>query len=169
MINENSFVPVLRSLLRHPAVQDCPNDYFRILMIILDYMAWEPTTLYDHGIKIDLKPGQYMTTRRALAKMAKCDKNMVDRALAYFNSIQVSSQEVRHTKTIITISNIYIYNPQKQYGGTRFEPRSSQDRAINNKVIKKELFSKEKRSRQKSLENQQEKIPQPNGEQYDKL
>ena len=78
----------------------------------------------DHGKLIDLLPGQFMCTIRQLADISNVGKNDAERALKKFVDFKIVRQEVRHTKTIITV----LWGMKIQSGETTSGTRKRQDR-----------------------------------------
>lgn len=142
-MSENTFFQVSRAITRHPILQDISPVYFKILIIILDYMAWEKITLFDHGNEVILEVGQLMASDRKIASWAGCRHDEVQRALAVLTKVQILRQEVRHRKRIITLSDSYICKKKKKAVAPTIAPGLRQDCAINNKNNKQITIKQE--------------------------
>lgn len=131
MSEDNTYIKYTRDLHHNEAFKSLSFEYRHIYLTILVHMAFEPIELNDHGVLIQLQPGQYMTTIRRLTEL--CDekvisKGKVERALKMFEKIGFSRQETRHTKTIITITQSSVCAVLKNRSETTNETRSRQDR-----------------------------------------
>ena len=127
----NNFVKYSRDLHNDPIFKSFSYDYRHIFLTILVNAAFKPMSLNDHGVVIDIQPGQLMTTLVDLVRL--CDeptvnKSKVERALACFEKFQFSRHETRHRKTIITITLSNIYEKQKNEVETTIETKTRQDR-----------------------------------------
>ncbi len=120
-----------RELLFDPIFKGLSYEYRHIFLTILAHIAHKPMKLDDHGVLIELNPGQMMTTLRDLERLCNekgIDKSKIERALRKFFSVGFSRQETRHTKTIITITEPNICKLIESQNETRFETTSRQDR-----------------------------------------
>lgn len=124
VMSESSFVQIFRDLLRDPSVTSLPPSYRVVLYTLLDYACFSKCKQDDHGVLIDLLPGQFMCTIRGLADLANVGKNDAERALSKFVDLKIVRQEVRHRKTVITI----LWGLKFKDGETRSEPRKRQER-----------------------------------------
>lgn len=130
-MEDNTYIKYTRSLHTNPVYKSLSFEYRHIFMTILVNMAFKPVQMNDHGVLINLKPGQFMTTIRGLAKL--CDEKGIDapkvqRALMMYENIGFSIQETIHKKTIITIKEPSICESLKKEVDTRIETKSIQDR-----------------------------------------
>ena len=122
------FIQIPRSLLQHATVRSCPDAQFRMLICIIENAVFLPCQFDDHGKLIQVLPGQFCTTLRDLAKLANIEKNDVERGLKRFFQVEILRHEVRHTKTIITITHKDTYDLIKSYSETRSETKVRQER-----------------------------------------
>ena len=120
---------VSREISRHPTYFSAPATYKVVLQTILDRMNFKVEKFDDHGEEITLQPGQLICTIRQLAEWANVDKNSTERAIAKFTKVKILRQEVRHKKTILTLSQEYIFAS----GETRSETKVRQERDIKEK------------------------------------
>jgi hypothetical protein len=138
------FVRIPRSLLKDPLWIDLPPTYHHVFYVILENVCFMPKKFDDHGSIIDLLPGQLCATYREITKLCGpfADKNIVERSLRKFEKYEIVRLEVRHTKTIITITHSDTYELIKMASETTIETKLRQDRDTkeeSNKV--KEVFS----------------------------
>jgi DNA-binding transcriptional regulator YhcF (GntR family) len=130
-MSNNSFVQIFRDLLRDPSVTSLPPSYRCVLFTLLDYACYSPCKQDDHGVLIDLLPGQFMCTIRGLADLANVGKNDAERALAKFVDLKIVRQEVRRKKTIVTI----LWGLKQQKTETTTETRKRQERDTKEEVL----------------------------------
>ncbi len=106
-MSDNGYFSVHRQLTRCSAYLNAPINQRIVLLTILDYACFSPCQQDDHGVAIDLLPGEFMTTYRDLADLArlpkKTGKNDVQNALKRFFEAKILRHKVRHVKTVITI------------------------------------------------------------------
>ncbi len=124
VMSKSSFVQIFRDLLRDPSVTSLPPSYRCVLFTLLDYACFSICKQDDHGVLIDLLPGQFMCTIRGLADLANVGKNDAERALSKFVDLKIVRQEVRHKKTIVTI----LWGLKQQNAETTSETRKRQER-----------------------------------------
>ena len=102
-MSDNGYIQILHDLFRHPSFISAPPSYRCVLITILDRACHAPCKQDDHGVIIDLLPGQFLCTIRQLAELANVGRKDVEHAIARFSKIEILGQEVRHRKTIFTI------------------------------------------------------------------
>lgn len=128
-----------RSFTRDPLWLDLSIEYQHVFLVILDHACWKNQKFDDHGVIIDLKPGQLCTTERDLAK--KCNKKItriiVQRAIEKLETYRFLIREVSHIKSIISIIDKRVYDLIVKEDEPGNEPRLSQDRAKIEPQIKK--------------------------------
>jgi len=125
-----------RDVIRHPSVISAPVAYRWVLLTIMDRASFEVQEKDDHGIIISLEVGQLLCTIRQLAEWANVDKNEAERAVSRFLKVGILRQEVRHTKTLLTLTFPITYKQMKHLSETRSETKVRQDRDRNNKENK---------------------------------
>jgi DNA-binding transcriptional regulator YhcF (GntR family) len=123
-VQENNFVQIYREALTDPAINEMPLTYRWVYLTILINACHSPCTFNDHGITINLKPGQFMCTIRKLAELANVKPNHVQRALAKLSHMQKVIQEVIHKKTILTV----VWGLKLNNGDTRNDAKVIQER-----------------------------------------
>jgi DNA-binding transcriptional regulator YhcF (GntR family) len=99
----NGFIQTPRSLLE--ILSEYPTAQRWVMITIIEHACYQMKEGDDHGQKIKLEPGQLMCTIRQLAEWAKVKKNDVERGVKRFLKDEIVRQEVRHCKTIITITH----------------------------------------------------------------
>lgn len=101
-----------RSFTRDPLWIELPLSYQNVFLVILDHVCWEPRKFDDHGVILDLQPGQICTTERDLAK--KCHKSVtnviVHRSIDKFKKHRFLKQEVKHVKSVLSITDKRLYD-----------------------------------------------------------
>lgn len=101
-----------RSFTRDPLWLDMPLAYQHVFLVILDHACWQDQLFDDHGMMIQLKPGQLCTTVRDLAK--KCGKGItymiVHRAIEKLGMYRFLRQEVQHIKSVLSITDKRVYD-----------------------------------------------------------
>lgn len=123
-MSNSSFIQVYRDLLSDPSFVNLPPSYRCVFITLIVQACFEKCTQDDHGVKIDLLPGQFMCTIRHLADISNVGKNDAERALKKFVELKKVRLEVRHKKTIVTI----LWGLKLNSCETRKETRSRQDR-----------------------------------------
>ena len=130
----NGFIKIPRSLFENSFFQDFPHTYQLIFIRLLSLVMYEETDFVDHGVLIKLQPGQYCTTLRELADEMKMDRYTIERALSKFCFASFSRQEVRHKKTIITITYFDVYDKENSLFATRKTTKKRQESDIKEEV-----------------------------------
>ncbi len=94
-----------RSITRSTQYYSMPSKYKVIFQTILDHVSYKSEKFNDHGILIDLEPGQLCISIRELAKISGPDISRDDVVgfLRPTNICQTLRHEVRHRKSIITV------------------------------------------------------------------
>lgn len=125
-MSSKGFLAIPRALLQDHNWLSFSLIEEKIFMTIYQNCCWEDREMDDHGVIIKLKPLQLLTTVRDLAKLCRhseCNKSKIERAKSKFILIGFLRQEVRHTKTILTITEKHICEMSE----TRFETKVRQD------------------------------------------
>lgn len=126
----NSFIQIPRSLLLDPLWMKLSAKYQIVFIQILSRVCYLPQKFNDHGIILDLKPGQVCTTLREISTWCGDDfsKTEIERCIKKLILCGFCGQEVRHIKSIISITHKDTYDLLVQYSETRNETRVRQDR-----------------------------------------
>ncbi len=130
-LNNSDFIQIYRDLLSHPSVVSSPPSYRCVLYTLLQYVCFAPCQQDDHGVLIDLKPGQFMCSIRHLAELANVGRKDVEHALDKFARFQIVGQEVRHRKSIFTI----LWGIKFDEGGTTSGTKVGQVRDIKEDIV----------------------------------
>lgn len=99
-MSENSFIQIYKELLLHPSFISAPHSYAKVLITIITHACYSACKMDDHGVSIDLLPGEFLCTIRRLAELSGATKKEVENALGRFSKAAILGQERRHTKTI---------------------------------------------------------------------
>lgn len=106
------FIKLPRSLLKDPLWKDLPLSYQHVFLVILEHVCYRPQKFDDHGHIIELQIGQMCASLREIRKL--CGKYIklwdVERGIDKLILCQFVRQEVRHRKSIITITHLDTYN-----------------------------------------------------------
>jgi hypothetical protein len=108
----SGFFSLPRSLTRDPLWLDLPPAYRDVFVVILDHICFKARRYDDHGVIIDLLPGQICASIREIVKWCGKfgNKNEVERAIKKFISYGFLRQEVRHSKSVLTITHKETYS-----------------------------------------------------------
>ncbi len=139
------YIKIPRSLLRNPLWIDLPPAYKEVFLVILEHVVYGAKQEFDdHGKIITLLPGQICITIRGLQDLCGkyISKNEIERAIKKLFLYQFVRQEVRHVKTILTITHKDTYDMILKEGETTIETRLRQDRDKIETQIKKEEINK---------------------------
>lgn len=108
------FVQIPRSLFNDPIWKELSVDCRNLFITIIFNVAWKETLLDDFGVLTTIKPGQFLTTERALvdlcfppskdSKVSSKNKTIIHRGLEKLRKVGFLNHEVNHKKTIITIT-----------------------------------------------------------------
>jgi hypothetical protein len=128
---ESSYIQIYRDLLLNPSFVGLPPSYRCVLFSLLANACFAPWQQDDHGVLIDLLPGQFMCTIRYLADLANVGKNDAERALKKFVEMKIVRLEVRHKKTIVTI----LYGIKFKSDETTKETGKRQDRDTKEEAL----------------------------------
>lgn len=130
----SDFTMIQNEIAKDPIISAAPVAQRWLLIVIMLNCAYTKTTKDDHGVKIDLEPGQFLCTTRQLAELANIKKNDVERGIARFSKAKILRQEVRHKKTVITV----LWGIFRDKRETKSEPKVRQERdtkEYSNKLI----------------------------------
>lgn len=129
-MSDNGYLKIPRSLLTNPLWLELPFHYQHIFLVILQNVCYKNQKHDDHGIILDLQPGQWCVTYRQLAKLChpQITKNDIERSVKKFILCGFLRQEVRHTKTVLSICHKDTLDLILQSTETTNETRLRQDR-----------------------------------------
>lgn len=157
-MSDNGFIQITHELLRSDDFLSAPPDQCKVLLIIFDRACHSPCVMNDHGIQIHLNPGQLMTTLRDLAKWANTDRYVIERTIRRFLTCGILRQEVRHTKTILTI----LWGVKYESSATTNATRMRQDCDLKEEDKKKrhnDLIDNARGARTKNMKGENEMDP----------
>ncbi len=109
----NGFVPVPRSVLTDSRYKSARLKYQKVLWVIFEMAAFKPTKHVVGKNLIDIEIGQFCVTIRKLAEICNkevkyeedlIDRNLIDRAITYWETCQYVRQTFIHKKTLLTIT-----------------------------------------------------------------
>lgn len=125
---DSGWYVICRDIIRHPSVLSAPPAYRCVLITIIDRAAYQIEKKDDHGNEVILQVGQLLCTYRQLAEWANVSKNDVERAVSRFLRVGILRQEVRHTKSIITLLFPITYKQIKSICETESGTKVRQER-----------------------------------------
>lgn len=108
----NGYFRVPRSLTRSRLWEDANPMHKMMFITILDHVLFTHAKFDDHGVILDLRPGQFCASHEEIAKLCgeKFKKIDVQRGLTRFEKYGFLRQEVIHRKTVITITHPETYD-----------------------------------------------------------
>jgi len=133
-----------RSLLLDPLYQSLSLKHQNVFLTIILLAIWEPQPFDDHGVNVDLNPGQICISEQDLADKCHRDVSKIDahRAIKKLKLCGFLSKEVPHRKNLLTITHHDTY------------------RLINHKIEKKSESGSESKSESGISETKVEKVSQ---------
>jgi len=137
---DSSFIQIYRDLLTDPSFIGLPPSYRCVLFSLLANACFMPCQQDDHGVLIDLLPGQFMCTIRHLAEISNVGRKDAEHAISKFIALKIVGQEVGHRKSIFTI----LWGIKLNNGGTRSGTRKGQERDIKEEGKKERMLKEEK-------------------------
>lgn len=129
-----------RSITSDPRYQGARLKYKHVLHILLEHAAFRKTKYAIGTNLIDIEIGQFCVSVRGLIDLCnkgikfkedKVDKNTIERASHFWSTCGFVRQEVRHGKTILTITIPEVYIKEKQEGETASETKVRLNRDTN--------------------------------------
>lgn len=133
------FIKIPRSLFQNAHWQGMRSKYQKVFLTILFHTSHKKKSFSIGENLIEILPGQFCTSIRNLMDLCnegvkykedKIDKNIIERAVSLFTKIGFVRQEVRHKKSILTITYPGIYDEEKKTTETATETRPRHDRDI---------------------------------------
>lgn len=115
----SDFVQIYRDLLKDPSIVSLPPSYRCVLTTLLAYACYAPCKVDDHGIAIELQPGQFMCSIRHLAELANVGRKDAEHAISKFITLKILGQKVGHKKSIFTILWGIKFNDNGTTSGTK--------------------------------------------------
>jgi len=146
-MSENSFIQIYKELLLHPSFISAPHAYAKVLITIITHACYSACKMDDHGVCIDLLPGEFLCTIRRLVELSGATKKEVENALARFSKAAILGQEKRHTKTIHKI----LWGVKYKTMETTLETRWRQDGDIKQEEQENKNKNKEQQQEEKAV------------------
>jgi hypothetical protein len=134
------FIKFPRSLFNDPHWKGMRSKYQKVFITLLFHTSYTQKSYSIGANVITIGPGQFCTSIRALIDLCndgvkfkedKVDKNIVERSVSLFVKIGFVRQEVRHKKSIFTISYPEIYEHFQSQSETSSETKPRHNRDIN--------------------------------------
>ncbi len=150
---ESSYIQIYRDLFIQPCVVSLPPSYRCVLTALVFNACYAPCQQDDHGVLIDLFPGQFMCTIRHLAEISNVGRKDAEHALEKFIKLKIVGQEVGHRKSIFTI----LWGIKFNKSGTRKGTKMGQDRDIKEEPIPNLGIGSQEKKEMKTTTNEKEK------------
>lgn len=139
-MSDEGFVKLPRSLFNDPNWKGMREKYRRVFLVLLFHTSFTEKSFGIGANLITIGPGQFCTSIRNLVDLCndgikfkddKVDKNIVERAVSLFTKIGLVRQEVRHGKSVLTITQRELYDHFQKQSETGSETRPRLDRDTN--------------------------------------
>lgn len=141
-MSENGYIRIPRSLFTDPLWRSLTFHQQHIFLVILNEIRYESEEFNDHGLIFKIEAGQVCTTYRKIAQLCEdTTHHQVHRSIEKFILIGFLRQEVRHTKSVLSICHKGILELILNNGATEIATGLRQDCDI------KEERKKERRER----------------------
>lgn len=155
LVENSGYFIIPRSLMNDPRYQGARMKYKIVLLTILKNAAFAQTTHAIGCEVISIGIGQFCTSIRGLTDLCNegvkykedlIDKNIVERASHFWCRCGFVRQEVRHGKTILTVTIPEFYAKEKNECETGIEtkPRQNRDTKEEYKEDKEDNISSKK-------------------------
>ena len=142
------FIKIPRSLLNSETWEKLIPKHKVVFLTIMKIVCYRPFSFDDFGVIINLLPGQVCTTYKELAD--KCgkgiNKNDSERGIKKLKLLRFVSTEVRHKKTIISITHPDICSQINSLSETTSETNLRQERDKLEMQKKKEKKEKKEKN-----------------------
>lgn len=124
------YIRIPRSLLNDPLWKKLSLAYQHIFIVLIEHACYQPRKFDDHGEIIELLPGQICISIREFKKLChdQISKNDIERFFLKLKLYGFLRLEVRHRKSIITITHPDTYELIKQVHETTNETNLRQTR-----------------------------------------
>ena len=140
IVSDEGFVKLPRSLWNDPQWKSCRAKYKLVFMTLLFNASYTQKTFNISNNLVSIGPGQFCTSMRNLIDLCnegikfkddKVDKNIIERSVSLFIKIGFVRQEVRHGKSVFTITYPELYEHFQKQSETDSETIPRQHRDIN--------------------------------------
>lgn len=129
-MSNNDYVKIPRSLRQNIYWKGLTLIQREIFLVLVEHAVFKDQQFNDHGIIIDLKPGQICVTLRELVKWCDCKGvklKQIENGIKKLIECGFLGLEVRHRKSVFTIRHKDTYDLIKNEFGTSFGTRLGQD------------------------------------------
>lgn len=139
-MSDEGFVKLPRSLINDSKWKGLREKYKKVFLTILCHCSYQQRKFSILHNLVTIYPGQLCISIRGLVDLCNdgirfkedlVDKNIVERAVSLFTTLDFVRQEVRHGKTIITITFPEIYEHFQNISETASETKVRQNRDTN--------------------------------------
>ncbi len=140
IVSDKGFVKIPRSFWNDPQWKSCREKYKKVFMTLLFNASYTQKTFNISNNLVSIEPGQFCTSMRNLIDLCneginfkddKVDKNIIERSVSLFIKIGFVRQEVRHGKSVFTITYPELYEHFKKQSETESETIPRHNRDIN--------------------------------------
>lgn len=139
-VSDEGFVKFPRSLWNDPQWKSCRPKYKQVFMTLLFNASYTQKSHSISGNVITLMPGQFCVSMRKLIELCnegirfsedKIDKNIIERSVSLFTKIGFVRHELRHAKSLFTITHPDLYDHFLNQSETDSETKVRQNRDTN--------------------------------------
>ena len=147
IMSDSGFTKLPRSLTEDPRWLSMRLKYQKVFLTLLRKCYFSKSKFSIDGNIIEILPGQICVSLRQLVdwcnegvvyKEDKIDKNIVERSVSLFFKIRIARHEVRHGRSVITITipGYYEENKNETETPTETQPRHNRDSKEDDKEEK---------------------------------
>lgn len=100
------YIQLQISLFKNALFKSMPMTYRHVFFTIATNMAWQKELLNDHGVMVEIEPGDFMNTYRGLADLCDeddIDARLVQRAVERLVLLKFISIRVINRKTVFKV------------------------------------------------------------------
>lgn len=140
IVSDEGFIKLPRSLLNDPHWKGMRSKYQKVFLILLFHTSYTQKSYSIGANLVTIGPGQFCTSIRTLVDLCNegvkfkedcVDKNIVERSVSLFTKIGFVRQEVRHKKSIFTITYPELYEHFQSQSETQSETKPRHNRDTN--------------------------------------
>lgn len=135
----DGWVKLHRQTLDSPITKCLPDSHFKVAICLLMLANHKPNKWLWKGCAYTCKPGQFVTSRKALSNIIGVSEMVIRSALSNLEKLNFITKQVTSSNTLITICNWELYqakesksNQQHNQPITNEQPTDNQ-RATTNK------------------------------------
>jgi hypothetical protein len=133
------YIKLYRRLLEDPLWTQAPDAWLRVALAVLLRATWKPAKWYDGRQEITLAPGQLVTSRESMCRLARVTPKQCRSAIQYLTNTGFLGQQRASRYTVLTISNWDTYQGSGDLEGRERAtkgPDEGQMRATSEEVKK---------------------------------